>query len=55
MIETVDSVPEICRMDDCIYIPLQDGEYAGEDCRDVLAEAILWWDNYINDIDIEVI
>lgn len=39
---------------DGIYIPLQSGYYAGTDCRDVLAEAIQWWEKYINGIESEV-
>ncbi len=50
VIENTDSV---FTLDSCIYMPLQDGKYAGEDCRDVLAEAILWWEKYIYEIDVE--
>ena len=48
------SIPKIFTLDGGIYIPLQNGFYAGTDCRDVLAEAIQWWEKYINDIDAEV-
>ncbi len=52
MVEGKDSV---FTLDSCMYMPLQDGKYAGEDCRDVLAEAITWWKNYICEIDVELV
>lgn len=52
MIEGKDSV---FTLNSCMYMPLQDGKYTGEDCRDVLAEAIIWWENYINEINLAVL
>ncbi|TXD96756.1 hypothetical protein ES754_06845 [Psychrobacter frigidicola] len=54
VVENVDSVFVASTMVSCIYIPFQDGVYAGEDCRDILAEAIIWWKKYINEIDEQV-
>ena len=52
--ENADVVFVIFTIDNCIYMPFQEGEYAGEDCRDVLAEAIRWWEKYIDEIDSQV-
>ena len=30
-----------------LFCPINDGPYAGEDCRDVLAEAIEWWERQL--------
>ncbi|WP_010197179.1 hypothetical protein [Psychrobacter sp. PAMC 21119] len=49
-----DSIPSKFTLGDGIYIPLQNGFYVGTDCRDVLAEAIQWWEEYINEIDAEI-
>lgn len=33
-----------------VFAPMISGPYFGEDCRDVLAEAIAWWQEQIEDI-----
>lgn len=30
-----------------LYMPLMDGLYEGEDCRDIVKSAIEWWDKQI--------
>lgn len=34
----------IFELDGLLYIPMQDGLYAGEDVRDLIADAIKWWE-----------
>ena len=34
-----------------LYVPLMDGPYSGEDCLDVLREAINWWSTQLAEID----
>lgn len=38
-------------LDELLFCPIQDGRYAGEDCRDVLLEAISWWDHYLLELE----
>ena len=38
-------------LDDLLFCPVSDGEYAGVDCRDLLAEAIEWWETMLNVIE----
>jgi len=40
-------------LEENLFTPLGDGRYAGEDCRDVLERAILWWESQLNDIEAE--
>ena len=39
-----DAVPDL------IYVPMTDGPYKGEDCRDVISMAIDWWTEYLDAI-----
>jgi hypothetical protein len=34
-----------------LFCPIADGRYAGEDCRDVLAEGIAWWERQLDAIE----
>ena len=34
-----------------LFCPLGSGPYAGEDCRDILAEAIKWWELQLTQIE----
>lgn len=34
---------KIFELDDGLFCPIGEGRYEGEDCRDVLEEAIKWW------------
>lgn len=34
---------EIVELDEGLFCPILEGRYEGEDCRDILAEAIKWW------------
>lgn len=36
---------------DNLFVPLSDGRFAGEDCRDVLHTAIKWWRDQLELID----
>ena len=38
-------------LDDHLYSPLTDGLFVGEDCRDVLGQAIEWWELQLADIE----
>lgn len=38
-------------LDELLFCPIVDGEYAGEDCRDILAEAIRWWDLQLSKLE----
>ena len=37
-------------LDHTIYWPMHDGPYAGEDCRDVLREALDWWQAKLSEL-----
>lgn len=41
-------------LDDNVYRPMLDGPWQGDDCRDVLREAIDWWSEQLDAIDVEV-
>jgi len=43
-----DSGEEEFVLDECIFNPLTDGPYAGEDGRDVARNAIAWWENQLS-------
>lgn len=34
-----------------LYSPLSDGPFAGEDCRDILHEAVAWWEKELGKIE----
>ena len=34
-----------------LFLPMSEGVYAGEDCRDVLGEAIAWWNLQLHQIE----
>lgn len=42
---------EIFQLGDNLYRPFQEGWRAGDDARDVLSDAINWWENQLNAID----
>jgi len=44
---------EIEEIDEGIFCPILDGKYAGEDCRDVLSDAIKWWKVQLNLIEVK--
>ena len=37
-----------------LFCPIADGTFAGEDCRDILQQAIAWWENQLNSIEATV-
>lgn len=48
---STDDDEEIQKLDKGLYCPILEGRYEGEDCRDVLAEAIKWWKNQLSRIE----
>ena len=44
----------VSEVDGDLYKPVADGEYAGQDCRDVLCDAIAWWDEQLSIIEKEI-
>lgn len=42
-------------LDECIFVPLNEGAYAMEDSRDVIAEAIEWWSNKLSSLEQTII
>ncbi len=45
----VDIVAEgqVYTLDDHLFCPITDGPFAGEDCRDILEQAIEWWERQL--------
>ena len=37
-----------------LFCLIADGTFAGEDCRDILQQAIAWWENQLNSIEATV-
>lgn len=48
------TIAEVFDLDDNVYRPLLDGPWEGLDGREVLGEAIDWWDSQLEAIDSEV-
>jgi hypothetical protein len=46
---------QVFKLNENIYRPLLDGPWAGDDARDVLSEAISWWEDELDVIDREVL
>ena len=42
---------ELHTLDDHLFCPITDGTFAGEDCRDVLEQAIEWWERQLAAIE----
>lgn len=42
---------KVYELDENLFCPIVDGRYAGEDCRDVLATAIAWWEKQLDLIE----
>lgn len=42
---------KVFTLDDNLFCPVADGRFAGEDCRDILAEGIAWWERKLSAID----
>lgn len=38
-------------LDQHLFCPIADGEFAGEDCRDILDQAIAWWESQLDRIE----
>jgi hypothetical protein len=45
---------EAATIDDNLFCPIAYGPYEGEDCRDVLQEAITWWKAQLSSIQAAV-
>ncbi|MBI3761065.1 MAG: hypothetical protein HY260_04275 [Chloroflexi bacterium] len=44
---------QLFTLDENLFCPISDGAFAGEDCRDVLKEAIDWWERKLQAIETE--
>lgn len=44
---------QLFTLDENLFCPISDGAFAGEDCRDILKEAIDWWKNQLQGIETE--
>lgn len=42
---------EVFELNENLFNPLSDGAFAGEDCRDVLEQAIEWWEQQLTEIE----
>ncbi len=42
---------EFFTLEDSMYCPVSGGRFDGEDCRDVVAEGIAWWERELSAID----
>ncbi len=42
---------ELFSLGELLFCPIEEGEYAGEDCRDILHDAILWWDEQLKKLE----
>jgi hypothetical protein len=42
---------QMCSIDENLFCPISEGRYAGEDGRDVMADAIAWWERQLNAIE----
>ncbi len=42
---------ELFVLDDYLFCPIAGGRFSGEDCRDILADAIAWWERELSTID----
>jgi hypothetical protein len=45
---------DVLELDENCYRPMLEGPWEGDDARDVLAEAIKWWSEQLDEIDREV-
>ena len=42
---------ELHTLDEHLFCPIADGVFAGEDCRDILEQAITWWERQLSRIE----
>jgi hypothetical protein len=58
LVSTVDGKPlnikDVAKLDENIYRPMIDGPWEGNDARDVLQEAIDWWEEQLTQIESSV-
>jgi hypothetical protein len=47
----VEPLNQIYTLSENLFCPMSDGLYEGEDCRDIMLEAIEWWTQQLNYID----
>ena len=47
-------IGDVMTLDENLYRPLLDGPWQGIDCREVLGEALDWWEEQLGQIDNEV-
>lgn len=43
---------ELFTLDDNLFCPISEGRFKGEDCRDVLAQGIAWWEKELSAIEV---
>ena len=46
---------ETYRLDDLLFCPIKYGTFAGEDCRDILKQAIDWWEQQLDLIESNIL
>jgi hypothetical protein len=44
---------QVHSLDDHLFCPITDGPFAGEDCRDILEQAIGWWEQQLAAVEAE--
>lgn len=44
---------QVHTLDDHLFCPLTDGPFAGEDCRDILLQAIEWWERQLTAVEVD--
>jgi hypothetical protein len=50
-IELPDGTMHYDKLDDCMFMPLQNGFGKGEDARDIYRDALNWWDSQLTGIE----
>lgn len=51
-VEVVDKDGATHTLDECLFKPIEEGPFAGEDGRDVASEAISWWETQLSRVAI---
>lgn len=42
---------DLFTLDEGLFCPISEGRFGGEDCRDIMAESIAWWETQLDRID----
>jgi hypothetical protein len=51
---SVEGAHELSVLQDNLFCPIADGVFAGEDCRDLLRDAIAWWETQLLNVETTV-